>query len=43
MPKCLIDCPPYNPDHPPLKVIYFQMAINDKLEVRVKSEEVRTA
>ena len=34
--------PPYSPDHPPLKVIYSHVAINDKLEVKMKSEEVRT-
>ncbi len=29
------------PDRPPLKVIYSHVAINDKLEVTVKSEKVR--
>ncbi len=27
--------------HPPLMVIYSHVAINDKLEVKMKSEEVR--
>ena len=34
---------PPNPRPPPLKVIYSHVAINDKLEVKMKSEEVRTA
>ena len=31
------------PRPPPLKVIYSHVAINDELEVKVKSEKVRMA
>ena len=40
-PPCIV-VPPYSPIHPPLMVIYSHVAINDKLEVKMKSEEVRT-
>ena len=40
--RVLLICTHRYPDHPPLKVIYSHVAINDKLEVKMKSEEVRT-
>ena len=44
-PTCLhdsADCSNRFPDHPPLKVIYSHVAINDKLEVKRNSEKVRS-
>ena len=42
LPKTLYVFPPYNPDRPPLMVIYSHVAINDKLENNRNSEKVRS-